>query len=133
MGEDDETKLMRLYKERLRDVAQQNRSRNWAKRRARRLSEPQSTSNLLTQLFKGDGQALRKIEETKALLAWEEIVGHAIAKASEALRIRGTQLVVKAPDPLWMQNLARMKNDILRKYREQFPSLKLTDIFFVSR
>ena len=101
-------------------------------KRKNRLSEPESVSRLINTLFKSDGQAIRKIEETKALLAWQEIVGPSIAAASEALRIRGTQLVVKAPDPLWMQNLSLMKNDILRKYQKLFPSLKLNDIYFVS-
>ncbi len=117
--------LTKLYKDRVND------RNKYKSKRQKSLEAPlPDFGALLTSFFKKDSEALRKIEESRALMAWEVFVGDAAARVSKPLRIRGTQLIVRVQDGLWMQQLMMLKHDLLRKYREAFPKLKLTDIFF---
>lgn len=125
MGWDKEKELLDLYRTRVRD-----REKSRTRRRKACEAHPSRLSTLLTQYFKKDSQALSKIEETRALFAWEEYVGPAAARLSRALRVRNQTLVVKVEDPLWMQQLSFLKRDLLRRYAEDFPRLRLKDIFF---
>jgi len=117
--------LLKLYKQRLRD-RQQSRT----KRRRATEASLQPMKGLLENYFQGDAQALQRIEESRAIMAWETYVGDAAARASQAQRIRGKQLIVRVKDPIWMQQLTFLKGEILRRYAREFPRLKLTDIFF---
>ncbi len=120
--------LMALYKSRLKDRAQ-----SVTRRRRQVESSPKQMSTLLDQFFGQDSQAARKIDEGRALIAWETYVGDVAARYSHAERIRGDQLVVRVVDPLWMQQLSLLKHGLLKKYAEDFPRLNLRDIFFTRR
>lgn len=123
----DEKRLLKIYRDRLND-----RSRYKGKRRRAVEGHPKSFSSLLEGYFKGDGEALKKIEENRALLAWPDIVGKAAASVSFPIKIRGGKLTVKVLDPIWMQQLSFLKLELLKKYRTGFPKLRLTDIYFTS-
>jgi hypothetical protein len=117
--------LMRLYRARMKDKSQ-SRSR-----RKKRLEEaPMPFSDLLVSFFKGDGEAMRRIQESRAVLAWPEYVGEVASRYSEALRFRNGTLLVYVPDPLWMQQLSLLKHELMKKYRHAFPALGMKDIFF---
>src|SRR5262249_52493297 len=85
---------------------------------------------LLSFFQKESPQTLNKIEENRALLAWENYVGQVASKHTRALRIRQKTLVVLVQDSLWMQQLSLLKNELLKKSRRDFPKLGLNDIFF---
>jgi predicted nucleic acid-binding Zn ribbon protein len=124
----DDKELMQLYRARLKDKSQ-SRSR----RRRRLENTPQPFSELLGLLFKNDSEALRRIEESRALLAWPDCVGDCAARVSEALKLRSGTLIVWVRDPLWMQQLSLLKYELLKKYRESFPKLEIRDIYFTNR
>ncbi len=86
--------------------------------------------NLVSEFFGHDPEAVRRIEEHRAIQAWAEVVGPAAAAFSKAERVRNRQLVIKVRDPMWLHQLYLLKNELLRKYRTAFPSLKLDDIFY---
>lgn len=86
---------------------------------------------LIGSYFKADKQAVRKIEEARAIMAWDALVGDSAARVSKAMRVRGYQLVVRVSDPLWMTQLSYLKHDLIKKYQADFPQLGIRDIFFV--
>jgi predicted nucleic acid-binding Zn ribbon protein len=73
---------------------------------------------------------MRRIDESRACLAWEALVGPSAARFSQALRVRQGTLIVRVPDPLWMQQLSLLKYELLKKYRAKFPQLQIKDIYF---
>ena len=122
---DKEKELLELYRNRLRDRAQSR-----TRRRKAIESSPRKISALLPEFFAGDPEAVRRIEETKAILAWDALVGTVAARFSQALRVRNGTLTVRVKEPLWMQQLSMLKHELLKKYRLQFPKLGIKDIFF---
>jgi predicted nucleic acid-binding Zn ribbon protein len=122
----DENDLMKLYRARVKDF-------KYAKTRRKKALEmgPARLGEALLNFFQKESpQALNKIEENRAILAWENYVGQLASKHSRALRVRQKTLVVQVADPLWMQQLHLLKNELLKKYRRDFPKLALNDIFF---
>lgn len=120
--------LLELYRSRLKDRAQ-----SVTRRRRQLEAPPRGMGELLDHFFGQDSEAARKMDEGRALLAWEMYVGEAAARHSQAQRIRGDQLIVQVVDPLWMQQLSLLKHGLLKKYRQDFPRLGLRDIYFVRR
>jgi predicted nucleic acid-binding Zn ribbon protein len=123
--ESDEQKLLALQKARRRD-----RQQATTRRRRAVQSPPKKMDGLVAEYFGGDAEAVRRIEEHRALAAWAELVGPAAAAFSKAERVRNRQLVIRVRDPMWMQQLYLLKPEILRKYRTAFPGLKIDDIFY---
>jgi predicted nucleic acid-binding Zn ribbon protein len=124
--EKDEKDLLKLYCSRVKDF-------KYARSRRKRMLEnrPGKISDLLLNYFQKESpQALNKIEENRALNAWETYVGRVASEHSRALRVRKDTLVVQVADTLWMQQLHLLKNELLKKYRKDFPRLGLKDIFF---
>jgi predicted nucleic acid-binding Zn ribbon protein len=120
-----EKDLAELFKDRVKD------RKNYKSRRAKALEAmPHKFSELLVNLYKQDPETLARIEENRALLAWEGYVGEAAGRVSQALRVRSGTLIVRVTDPIWMQQLHLLKRELLRKYRAAFPRLELRDIFF---
>ena len=117
--------LRELSRDRRRDREQ------YKSKRARAVdSPPKAFSDLVGILFKGDSDSLKKIEESRAVLAWPDLVGESAARYAVAEKIRNHKLIVKVRDPLWMQELSLLKHELLKRYREYFPKLGLRDIFF---
>jgi len=124
--EKDEKELMKIYRDRLRDF-------RYSKSKRKRMIEmgPGKISELLVNYFRKESpQALNKIEESRAIAAWENYVGHVAATHTRALRVRQNQLIVLVADSMWMQQLHLLKNELLKKYRRDFPKLAISDIFF---
>jgi Dna[CI] antecedent, DciA len=117
--------LADLYRMRVRDRTQ------YKSRRQKSLdAHPRPLSDLVKAFFQGDGEAVRKLEENRALMVWTSYVGESAARYSTPLRVRSHRLVVRVDDPLWMQQLSLLKHELLKKYQRAFPSLQLTEIFF---
>lgn len=117
--------LKKLYSSRLKDKRQSK-----SRRRLKGEADPQSISKILPTYFKESPQTLSKIDETRALIAWENYVGESAASQSQAVRLRAGTITVKVLSPIWMQQLLLLKENILRLYRRDFPQLKIKNIFF---
>lgn len=86
--------------------------------------------DLVTAYFRHDPEAVRKIEESKAMEAWPRYVGSAAARVSRVSRVQNGRVTVVVRDPAWMQQLSFLKHGIVQKYRADFPKLNVSDIFF---
>jgi len=125
MDSEVEKELKKLYSSRLKDKRQSK-----TKRRLKGEADPQSFSKILPNYFKESPQTLSKIDETRALIAWEKYVGESAAIYSRAVRVRSGTITVKVTNPLWMQQLYLLKEQILKHYRKDFPHLKIKSIYF---
>lgn len=117
--------LKDLFQKRLKD-RRQSRTR----RRIRIDASPKAFNDILPDFFDESPNTMKKIEETRALIAWEKYVGKAAAQYSKAVRLVNGSLTVRVSDPLWMQQLLLLKQDFLRNYRKDFPKLGIQNIFF---
>ena len=115
MDSEVEKELKKLYSSRLKDKRQSK-----TKRRLKGEADPQSISKILPSYFKESPQTLSKIDETRALIAWEKYVGESAAAQSQAVRIRGGTLTVKVQSPIWMQQLYLLKEKILLVFEKLF-------------
>jgi predicted nucleic acid-binding Zn ribbon protein len=125
MSSDAEKELKKIYADRLKDKRQSR-----TKRRQRIEAHPQALGRLLPAYFTQSPKTLAKIEENRALLAWEKYVGESAAAVSKAVRFRGGTLTVRVSSPLWMQQLLLLKERILKHYQKDFPGLQVRSIFF---
>jgi len=120
-----EAELLELFRTRQNDRKKFRRS---FKRRTK--SAPEKASSLLTQFFKNEPDALIRMKESQALLAWPNYVGVEAALVSKPIKIKDAEMVVCVSDPLWLHQLILLKNQILKCYRRDFPQLKLNQLFF---
>ena len=74
----------------------------------------QELSTALKKALK-QGGIDRAIQKNKALLVWEGVVGKVVAKNCSAEKVDQRTIVVKASTPVWRNELALKKNEILDK------------------
>lgn len=122
-----EKELLKLYQMRLKD------RKHFTTKRRRSLEElPPAMNIVLNQFFRNDKEALVKIEQNRAMMAWKTYVGKVASENSRVLKISKNKLIVIVKDPLWRQELILMKSSLLKKFRKDFPTLGLQDIFFTA-
>ena len=117
--------LIKLFRCRVKD-----RMKFKTRRRRSVEAAPPAMGSLVTEFFQDSPEALKRLEESRAVLAWTTYVGETVASQARPIRLRGNTLVIQVNDPLWMQQLMFLKQELLRKYRKDFPKLGLTDIYF---
>ena len=71
----------------------------------------------------------KKLQQYRALVIWDEVVGPQIAARARPSKIRGSVLEVCVDQPAWMQQLQLMKPQILRKLNEQLGEGEIKEIF----
>lgn len=120
-----EAELLELYQLRKSDHKKLKTRKTYVKSR-----RPEKASDLLSQFFKNEPEALKKMQESRALEAWPRYVGKEAALVSKPLRIKDGEMVIRVSDPLWLHQLMLLKNQILKCYRKDFPQLKLKQLFF---
>lgn len=120
-----EAELLELFRTRQNDRKKYKRT---LKRRSK--SSPEKASDLLSQFFKNEPDALIRMKESQALLAWPNYVGVEAAVVSRPVRIKDNEMLIYVADPLWLHQLLLLKNQILKCYRRDFPELKLTQLYF---
>jgi hypothetical protein len=120
-----EAELLELYNIRKNDHRKLRTKKATTKKRA-----PEKASALLNQFFKDEPEALKKMQESRAIQSWTRYVGKEAAKVSKAIRITEGELLVYVSDPLWLHQLMLLKNQILNCYRREFAQLKLRQLYF---
>ncbi len=72
----------------------------------------------------------KRWNEAQALQNWEKIVGPAIARNAQPLRVEGGILWVQVEHPIWRAELHARKAQILAALNKEFQDTPLTDLQF---
>ncbi len=84
--------------------------------------------DLVDQLLKGLGIDER-VQQYRALVIWDEVVGPQIAARTRPVRIRDGVLEVNVDQPTWMQQLQLMKPKILTRLNAELGEAPIREIF----
>ena len=71
------------------------------------------------------------LKQESAVFLWDEIVGDAVAGATEAKGVERGILTVKTNSPTWRQELHMQKNEILDKINKKIGSKAIKEIRFI--
>ena len=80
-------------------------------------TEPVAVGGLLDAVLTELGLA-EKLRECRALLAWEEVAGPAVAARARPLRVRRGRLELAVPSAVWRTQLSFARDDLLRRINE---------------
>ena len=84
---------------------------------------------MIQQLFDHFGYT-RRVNEQKAVIIWDMVVGSEIAEVTEAKSIRNGILRVSVSDPAWRYELTYLKEDICHKINREIGHSVVSDIKF---
>ncbi|MEW6755441.1 MAG: DUF721 domain-containing protein [Candidatus Latescibacterota bacterium] len=93
---------------------------------------PVPLAGLLQAALAGLGVA-RKLAETRALLAWEEVVGPVLAQRARALRVQHGRLEVAVPSAAWRTQLSFMQKDILERLNQAAGEVVIAELVLLNR
>ena len=91
---------------------------------------PRPLGELIKEFASRDGISER-LRAYEIVGEWEKIVGDAIGRNTEILRIENGTLYVQAKSSAWRNELIFVKPAILKKIKENYPGSGVDDIFFV--
>ena len=84
--------------------------------------------DLIDKLLAGLGLDDR-LQQYRALVIWEAVVGPQIAARTRPVRIRDGILEVNVDQPAWMQQLQLMKPKILARLNSELGKASITDLY----
>ena len=93
-----------------------------------RLKSAARAGDLVDKMLKGFGLDER-LQQYRALIIWEEVVGPQIAARTRPVRIREGVLEVNVDQPTWMQQLQLMKPKILAQLNAELGKASIKDLF----
>ncbi|MFA5516376.1 MAG: DUF721 domain-containing protein [Desulfuromonadales bacterium] len=88
-----------------------------------------AVGDLIISLLRQQGLE-SKIEEYRAWLVWDSVVGPQIAPRARPVRIREGVLEVRVEQAVWMQQLQLMKPQILSRLNTRLGNALIKDIFW---
>ncbi len=98
------------------------------KRRRPNMHQAVHVGSLLEPLLKNLGLDER-LQQSRAMIIWDEVVGPQIASHTKPIRIRDDVLEIYVDQPVWMNQLHLMKPQILRKLNSELGETPLKQIF----
>jgi len=93
-----------------------------------RMARAAKAGDLLDSLLQGWGLNER-LQQYRAVLIWNDVVGPQIAARTRPERIRDNVLEVCVDQPVWMQQLQLLKPQLLAKLNARLGDAPLRDIF----
>ena len=93
-----------------------------------RLKHAARAGDLVDKMLKGFGLDER-LQQYRALIIWEEVVGPQIAARTRPVRIREGVLEVNVDQPTWMQQLQLMKPKILAQLNAELGKASIKELF----
>ena len=73
----------------------------------------------------------RDIDDYRIWLAWDEVVGPAVARNAQPIRLDKRRLIVAVKNNTWMQELSLLRRDVCRKLNEWMGRDVVSEIFLV--
>ncbi len=77
-----------------------------------------SLKDVIEDLLKNDALPFNP-DDSRIWKVWEDVVGPAIARNAQPLRIKNRTLKVRVSDPIWFQELQFMESSIREKLNER--------------
>jgi predicted nucleic acid-binding Zn ribbon protein len=74
----------------------------------------------------------RRLREEEVLTGWDEAVGPQIAAHAQPSHVVNRRLTVVTASPVWTQQLALLKPELLRRIAASFGPGSVTDLYFVT-
>jgi hypothetical protein len=93
-----------------------------------RLKQAAHAGDLVDKLLKGLGLNER-LQQYRALIIWEEVVGPQIAARTRPIRIREGVLEINVDQPTWRQQLQLMKPKILAQLNAELGKATIKDLY----
>jgi hypothetical protein len=93
-----------------------------------RLKQAARAGDLVDKLLKGLGLDER-LQQYRALIIWEEVVGPQIAARTRPIRIREGVLEINVDQPTWRQQLQLMKPKILAQLNAELGKATIKDLY----
>lgn len=93
-----------------------------------RLKQAAPAGELVNKLLKGFGLDER-LQQYRALIIWDEVVGPQIAARTRPIRIREGVLEVNVDQPTWRQQLQLMKPKILAQLNAELGKATIKDLY----
>ena len=87
----------------------------------------QSLKQAISSFLKSAGID-QPIEQNKALIIWGDVVGESIASKTEAKEVKHGTLIVKVSTPVWRNEIAMRKREILKKLNAELGSTAIKNI-----
>ena len=87
----------------------------------------QELSTALNKALKKNGID-RAVRQNKALLIWENVVGRTVAKNCSAEETNHGTIVVKASTPVWRNELALKKTEIVERLNKKLGEELIKDM-----
>ena len=87
----------------------------------------QSLKQAISSFLKSAGID-QPIEQNKALIIWGDVVGESIASNTEAKEVKHGILIVKVSTPVWRNEIAMRKREILKKLNTELGSTAIKNI-----
>jgi hypothetical protein len=92
------------------------------------MKEPALAGDLVDKLLHGLGLDER-LQQYKALIIWNDVVGPQIAARTRPVRIRDNILEINVDQPAWMQQLQLMKPKILARLNAELGKATIRDLY----
>ncbi len=93
-----------------------------------RMKQAARAGELVDKLLKGLGLDER-LQQYRALIIWDDVVGPQIAARTRPVRIREDVLEVNVDQPTWMQQLQLMKPKILTRLNAELGKAAIKDLY----
>jgi predicted nucleic acid-binding Zn ribbon protein len=74
---------------------------------------------------------LKKLNDYKVFLRWEDIVGDKVAMYAKPYRIKGSTLWVVVSNSVWLQELKFLEKEIIKQIQIDLKEKKIKKIYFV--
>lgn len=108
-----------------------NRGRS-ARFEATREVRPAAVGDLLGSVLDELGVS-EKVNECRALLAWEHVAGSQLSERAKAVRVRHGRLELEVPSAVWRTHLSFSKQQLLTRLNDQLGCRIVRDLVFVNR
>ncbi len=73
-------------------------------------------------------QIEKPVKQRQALFIWDEIVGEAIARHTQAEDVKYDKLFIKVDSPVWRNELIFRREDILNMINRRLGNVKIKEI-----
>lgn len=93
-------------------------------------SYPTRLSSLLERTLSRFGLD-RRLDDYRVWQAWDEVVGRAISRNAQPVRLDGTRLVVAVKSSTWLQELSLLQRELIVRINEWMQREVVRELFFV--